>query len=163
MAGRRRRDSGWQDHATATGGRAAADRAGRSSALHNLTAVGGAGMTRQRQAATPQPRQAAPARPHIARRASEAARRDRRNERTAGTLGPKDRQAKYKKRFAAANAPRQPRRHCGARRRPSRERCQSRTQVTGRASGVVLHAVVRRRLCFVALVRDILAFLLHSV
>ena len=33
MAGRRRRDSGWQDPATATGGRAAADRAGRSSAL----------------------------------------------------------------------------------------------------------------------------------
>ena len=49
-----------------------------------------------------------------------------------------------------ANAPRQPRRwqHCGARQRPMRERCQSRAQIKGRASGVVLHAVVSLRVGF---------------
>jgi len=44
------------------------------------------------------------------------------------------------------NAPRQPRRwqRCGARRAMARESYKSRAQVRGRASGVVLHAVVRR-------------------
>jgi hypothetical protein len=43
------------------------------------------------------------------------------------------------------NAPRQPRRwqRCGARRVAARGSCQTRAQVRGRASGVVLHAVVR--------------------
>jgi hypothetical protein len=48
------------------------------------------------------------------------------------------------------NAPRQPRRwqRCEASRRRSGEECQSHAQVRGRASGVVLHAVVRRKLAF---------------
>jgi hypothetical protein len=49
-----------------------------------------------------------------------------------------------------ANAPRQPRRwrHCEARRVAVRDNSQSRAQIPGRASGVVLHAVVRLRLGF---------------
>jgi len=48
------------------------------------------------------------------------------------------------------NAPRQPRRwqRCVARRVTAREDCQSRAQVKGRASGVVLHAVVGLRKAF---------------
>jgi hypothetical protein len=85
---------------------------------------------------TTPPRQEAPARPTIERRASVAARLRRQSERTLGTLEPKDRQTQYKERFAATNAPPQLRRHCEARRVMTSNSCQSRAQVTGRASGV---------------------------
>src|SRR5687768_6800606 len=66
---------------------------------------------------------------------------------TLGTRQPKEWPGKYEERFAATNAPRQPRRwqHSGARQSTSWEMCQSRAQVKSRASGVALHAVVRRR------------------
>jgi|GEM_PF-6740941 len=52
--------------------------------------------------------------------------------------------------FERPNAPCQPRRWqpCGARRVAAREKRQSRAQVKGRASGVVLHAVVGQQLSF---------------
>ncbi len=65
---------------------------------------------------TAPPRQMAPARPTIPRRASVAARRDRPSERTVGTPEQKDGQARYEKCFAATNAPLHLRRRSEARR-----------------------------------------------